>query len=124
MGLADRLMKLERTRQASAVDAGSGVRAELGAKLARIAERTIGEDMTPAWCERQPPITIAAMCHHELGAAEHNFALWAKCKELSALSGVPGKTFRAMVDLRARGLRDVGLLPDDVFSMAEPEAVT
>jgi hypothetical protein len=122
MGLGDRLMKLEKAGRDRRHRRGSNANADLVRELDRIAERTCGEEMNAEWCGRQSASTIMAMCQHELGTAEHSLALWWRCRDLAGKEGALGKVASGLLSVRAEGLRAIGLVPDEVFAMKEPEA--
>ena len=124
MNLDTRLKKLEIAERLRSEHVGPDPTRALVETLERYAERLAGTEITPAFCARESAATVFAICYDDLGTGQHRFPAWARCNELTAMDGAPGKAAQGLVDIRARGLREVGLNPDVVFSaLSEAEVV-
>lgn len=101
MQLDKRIARLEANTRAaleSTISCGSADR--LSKRLAEIADIWNGKGLDEAWCKREAPAAIAAMCIRELKTGTHSPALWARAAQLEQRGGTPTKLFSIVLAAR------------------------
>lgn len=99
MKLDNRIARLERALREMQVGSSES-KGLLMQQLVTIAERNAGECLDEAWCAGQSPITIAAMCFHELETGLDSPALWHKAENLCKRKGGPTRLFVSVLEAR------------------------